>query len=560
MRASAGRTALAMVAVVAMACGGGGGQKESEKPAAEGKPAYGDMLVVGMQADADVLFPPTSTSASSGDIIGNIFWYLMRSEPDFFHFKPGLADSFRFTPDSLAVDFFINPGARWHDGVPVTADDVVFAFGVCKSPVINFSSVSWLDHITKVEALDPHTVRFHFDQRYMYQVMDATVCYPLPKHILGDMSYQEMLNADYTRAPVGDGPFRFVSWTPGEEITIEAVPDFFRGRPYLNRISYRVIPEPTSIATQLSNGAVDTWPRAVLSFYPQLSKDPNLEIHSIPGRSYTYIAYNTKDPILSDQRVRQALTYGLDRQQIVDALLYGQGQIATQPMITTIWAHDSTIKPYPYDPEKAKALLEEAGWTDTNGDGIREKDGKPLRFAIKTNANNTMRVDIATVAQEQWKRIGVDLQLRTLEFNTFIGQLMDHDFQAALGGWVVGIKAELEPTFGLGERFNFPQVENATLDSLIQTAETTRDRAAAMKLWSRAQRIIVDQAYYTFLFQQNDLLPVNKRFQGVVPTTYSWDDSLRTWYVPEGMQKYQAPVGASPFAKAAPDSAAAPAR
>jgi ABC-type transport system substrate-binding protein len=182
-------------------------------------------------------------------------------EPDFIHFRPGLADSFSFSDDSLQVSFHIHPGITWHDGEPFTADDVVFAISVCRAPEINYSAVSWLDHISNVEAVDSLTVRFTYDERYMYQVVDAVVCYPLPEHILGDVPFGEMANHPIARAPVGNGPFRFVSWSAGQEVVLEANPDFVLGRPHLNRVTYRIVPEVTNLATQIQNGEVDVFPR-----------------------------------------------------------------------------------------------------------------------------------------------------------------------------------------------------------------------------------------------------------------------------------------------------------
>ncbi|MFN2433318.1 MAG: ABC transporter substrate-binding protein, partial [Gemmatimonadota bacterium] len=495
-------------------------------------------------------FPPLSNSVQSSDIYGHVFWYLMRSEPNFIDVRPGLADSLRFTPDSLSVDFFLHPGLTWHDGHPLSAHDVVFAHRICKAPEVNWSAASWLDRITNVEALDSLTVRFTFDGRYMYQVQDAVVCYPLPEHILGDVPLGQLREHPFNRRPVGSGPFRFVSWTQDQEVVIEANPDFALGRPHLNRVTYRVIPDQTSLATQIQNGDIDVWPRFQPSFYPQLEADPDLRINSYPGRSYAYVAWNTNDPLFASKEVRQALTIAIDRGQIVDALLNGQGKVGTQPLISTIWAHDEAIEPYPFDRERAKAMLEEAGWRDTDGDGIRDKDGQPFSFTILTNADNLTRVDVLTILQQQLRDVGVAARPSTMEFNTFIERLLAHDFQAAVAGWSVGIKAELTPTFGTGEPFNFVSAENARVDSLALAAESERDRAKAKGIWSQAQREIVDQAYYSFLYQLNDMHAIDRRFQAVDMNAYGWDYNLDEWYVPEGRQKYpHVTVGASPFAR-----------
>jgi peptide/nickel transport system substrate-binding protein len=547
--------AAVVAAGILAACGGGGEVGEQAGP--EGTPADGDMLVVGIPADLDTMFPPLSNAAGSSDVYGNVYWYLMRSEPDFIHFRPGLADSFSFSEDSLQVTFYIHPGITWHDGAPFTAEDVVFADGVCRAPEINWPSASWLDHITNVEAVDSLTVRYTYDEQYMYQVVDANVCHPLPKHILGDVPFSEMQNHPIGRAPVGNGPFRFVSWNPGQEVVLEANPDFVLGRPHLNRLAFRIIPETTNLATQVQNGDIDLWPRFTPpSLYPQFKSDPDLVVPSYPGRSYTYLAWNTQDPLFQDKRVRQALTLATNRQEIVDALLYGQGQVGSQPLISTIWAHDPTIQPYPFDPDSAKTLLEAAGWIDSDGDGVRENDGRKLSFSIKTNNENRLRVDIVTVLQQQLRAVGAEVRADPLEFNTFIEQLMAKDFQAAVAGWVVGIKAELAPTFGRDEPFNFPSADNPELQRLIVEAELTRDMDAAKAMWSQAQRIVVEEAYYTFLFQLNDLHVIDNRFQNVDMNAYGWGFNLEEWYVPEGRQKYDVPIGSSPFAGAGADTTA----
>ena len=536
-------------AAMLMACGGGG--EAGEQAGAEGVPADGDMLVVGIAADLDTMFPPKSESRTSSDVYGHIYWYLMRSEPDFIHFRPGLADSFSFSEDSLQVTFHIHPGVTWHDGEPFTADDVVFGIGVCRAPEINWPAASWLEHITNVEAVDSLTVRFTYDERYMYQVVDANVCHPLPEHILGDVPLAEMENHPIARAPIGNGPFRFVSWSAGQEVVLEANPDFALGRPHLNRVTFRVVPEGTTLATQVQNGDIDFWSWFTPpSFYPQLKGDPDLVVHSYPGRSYTFLAWNTEDPLFQDKRVRQALTLASDRQAIVDALLYGQGTVGTQPLISSIWAHDPTIEPYPFDPDSANALLEAAGWIDADGDGIREKDGRRLAFSLKTNNDNLLRVDIATVLQQQFRAVGADVTPEPLEFNTFIEQMLAKDFEAAVLGWSVGIKAELQPIFGTGEPFNFVSADDPELQRLIAEAEVTRDMDAAKALWSEAQRIIVDEAYYTFLFQINDLHAIDSRFQNVDMNAYGWGFNLEEWYVPEGRQKYDVPLGSGPVAQA----------
>jgi peptide/nickel transport system substrate-binding protein len=360
------------------------------------------------------------------------------------------------------------------------------------------------------------------------------------------------------REPVGNGPFRFVSWESGQEVVIEANPDFALGRPHLNRVTFRIIPDQTSLVTQIQNGDIDLWTRFGPAFYPQLSEASGLTVHSYPGRSYTYVAWNRLDPLFEDKRVRQALTMAIDRQQIVDALVYGQATVGTQPLISTIWAHDPTIEPYPFDQERAKALLDEAGWTDSNGNGVRDKDGREMKFQMATNGNNRMRVDIVTVIQQQLKDVGVEVTPNVLEFNTFIDQLLSKDYQSAVGGWSVGIKAALTSLFGKDALFNFVSADNERMLELMAQAELERDMEKAKRLWSEMQRISVDESYYTYLFQLNDLHVINERFENTDMNAYGWSFNLEEWFVPEGRQRYDVPVGASPMAEAGQGSSGAP--
>ncbi|MEJ2152639.1 MAG: ABC transporter substrate-binding protein, partial [Gemmatimonadota bacterium] len=241
-----------------------------------------------------------------------------------------------------------------------------------------------------------------------------------------------------------------------------------------------------------------------------------------------------------------------------DALVYGQATVGTQPLISTIWAHDPTIEPYPFDQERAKALLDEAGWTDSNGNGVRDKDGREMKFQMATNGNNRMRVDIVTVIQQQLKDVGVEVTPNVLEFNTFIDQLLSKDYQSAVGGWSVGIKAALTSLFGKDALFNFLSADNERMLELMAQAELERDMEKAKRLWSEMQRISVDESYYTYLFQLNDLHVINERFENTDMNAYGWSFNLEEWFVPEGRQRYDVPVGASPMAEAGQGSSGAP--
>jgi peptide/nickel transport system substrate-binding protein len=350
-----------------------------------------------------------------------------------------------------------------------------------------------------------------------------------------------MKSAGFNRNPVGDGPFKFKSWTPQQSIEIVANESFFRGRPHLNGVVWRIIPEWTSLITQLQRGDVDLLTGIQPNYYQQLKSDPDLDIYSAPGRRYVYIAWNLKEPLFADRNVRRALSMAVDRQAIIDALLYGQGKVMNGPFPSVLWAYDPDIKPIPYDADEARRLLDQAGWKDTNGDGVLDKDGRPFRFELLTNSDNTLRMDMTVAIQSQLKKLGIDARPRGLEFVTFVGKLNNKDFQAAVGGWNSQIKVDLSDLWSsksIEDKFNFISYANQAVDSLIDMGTKTFDTDQAKRIWGEAQQIISDDAGYTFLFEQYDINALDKRFHGVEMNAGGWDYNVEEWYVPKNEQKY----------------------
>ncbi len=534
--------ALALGALPALAgCGREGEKGTAAKPEGVGAPANGDRLILGTPVDVDGLNPVIATTLTASDVHDLLFWPLAQFNPDFLTFRPGLADSWEFSPDSSSITFRLNPGAAWHDGHPLRAEDVVFANGLCKDERVAWSAIRWMDRIREVTAVDSLTVRFEFSERYPYQLMDAVVCRPLPRHVLGDLDPAKLATHPFNSDPVGNGPFRFRSWTPQQSVEIVANERFFRGRPYLDGIVWRIVPEWTALLTQLKNGEIDFVPAVLPSYYPEVKDDPDLRIYSAPGRRYVYVAWNLRDPLFADRNVRRALTMAIDRQQIIDALLYGQGRVMNSPFVSALWAHDPDVRPTPYDPAGAKRLLEEAGWRDTDGDGVLDKDGRPFRFELVTNADNTLRTDITVAIQSQLERLGIDARPRGLEFVVFQGNLQKKDFQAAVAGWNSQIKVDLTDLWhskAIEDKFNFISYANAEVDSLNDAAIATFDPGRAKELWSRAQQVIAADAGYTHLFEQYDIHALDERFQGMEMNAGGWGYNVEKWYVPEDRQKY----------------------
>ncbi|MCK4546581.1 MAG: peptide-binding protein [Candidatus Eisenbacteria sp.] len=505
-------------------------------------PAYGDVLVIGTEADADALNPLVSVANTGSDVYGQLFCQLARIKPDMKDFEPWLATRWEFSPDRRTLTFQLRDDVTWHDGEKFSAHDVVFSFDLYSSEEIGWKTIRWLEDIESVTAVDSFAVRFDFRQAYPDQFFDAWIFRPLPRHILQNVSLDAMRTADFNRQPIGNGPFRFISWIPQQRIELAAYDGYFEGRPFLDRLVWKVIPDATSLATQLGNGQIDLWPVVPSAQKVRVRELPNINVHSYPSRVYHYVCWNIADPLFSDRSVRRALSMAIDRQKIIDSLLDGMGRPAMGPIPSFLWAHNPDLKQIPFDPQQAVELLAREGWVDRDGDGWLDRDGQPFEFEIITNGDNQIRADITVVLQEDLRKIGIKVVPRLVEWTVFVERLTrKKDFQAAVSAWVSAIKVDLTTIWhsrSIMDKYNIGHYANPGVDSLIDHARVELDRETARDLWGRAQQIIVDDAPYTFLFVTDEVVAVDGRVRNVRPTTYSWDYNLCRWWVPTGEQRY----------------------
>ena len=510
-------------------------EKEEAGQAGRGeKKRTGGTLIVGCEADADALNPAISSTGDASDIYGNIFIYLGKITPDMEDYTPWGAKSWEFSDDRKTLTFHLRDDIYWHDGVKMTAYDVEYSFFIHKHPAVAWSSVRWLDNIESVTAVDSFTVVTKFSMVYPSQLTDANVYRPIPKHLLEHIPPAEMKNAEFNRNPVGNGPYKFKKWVAQQYIELEANDNYFLGRPNLDRIIFKVVPDRTNLLTQIETGEVDLYHKFPPEAYERLSKNPNLEIYKAPSRSYYYVGWNNAHPLFSNREVRRALCMAIDRQEIIDVLCYGLARPVNGHFLSWLWAYAPDLKPLPYDPAESRRILAEQGWKDTDGDGWLDKDGRTFEFELKTNENNQLRKDIAVMVQSKLEKIGVKAKPRSMEWTSYVQEMQKKNFEASVAGWIVGIKADLTSHWhsrSIEDKFNYISYSNPRVDELIDAGAMEIDRAKAREIWAEAQQIIVDDAPYCFLFNLDDLNALHKRFRNVHMTTYGWDYNLEEWYV-----------------------------
>ncbi|MDZ7778631.1 MAG: ABC transporter substrate-binding protein [Gemmatimonadota bacterium] len=460
--------------------------------------------------------------------------------------RPYLAESWEVSDDGTELTFHIRDDVFWHDGERTDAHDVAFTYRTVTNPETAFPNAAFWDYYVKgpdgVEVLDDFTVRIHLEPHAEF--LDAwTTLGILPEHLLGDVPPAELRQHPYgTQCPVGNGPFVFESHTQQDRWVFEANPAFpseLGGRPYLDRYIHRVIPEQTTLLTELLTENVDIYFAVRPDQAERVIDAEHLELLSFTFRNYVFVAWNARRPQLSDRRVRQALTMGTNREEIVEAIQQGYGTVANSSVPPFHWAYDpeATVA-FDYDPEGARALLEEAGWTDRDGDGVRENaDGVPLSISVKYNQGSQQRQDIAEIMQAQLASIGVEIRPQVVEWGTLLQQINTpelRDFDGVVMGWVTEFKLDDTDLFH-SERIDQPYAwsgtQNSEIDRLLDTLALTVDREEALPLWAEYQRVLGEEQPYTFFYFPDRLDGVNRRVRNVVMDQRGEWVSIRDWYI-----------------------------
>ena len=500
----------------------------------------GDTLVIGLIGDADSLNPLTVETKNAQDLADLLFLTLTHINPDYSS-APSLAETWEFSENHLELTFHLRDDVYWHDGVKTTAHDVCFTLRKQQAPSTGYPSIKDKQFIKECVVLDDFTAKFTFDQAYPYQLWDVVEGHIVPKHILEKVPEGEMVRADFNRNPVGNGPFRFKEWKAQQYIELFANEDYFAGRPPLDRLIFKVVPDQENLVLQLRSGQIDFMERVPPRFYEELSRVENLTAHIHPSRSYTYIGWNLHDPLFQSRKVRQALTMAINRQEIIDALLLEFGAISKGPILPIIWAYNPNLPDFSYDPEKAKQVLAEEGWKDTDGDGWLDKDGRKFSFSLKTNKGNQIREDITVLVQDMLKEVGIEVKPNILEWTTLVSDSTKKEFEALLIGWSVNLKIDMTALWhsdSISDKYNFVSYSNPELDRLNDEAIMERDEEKARQMWWQAQEMIVEDQPYTFLFTRKEINFVHRRFQNVQMETVAWHFNLSQWWVPRDQQVY----------------------
>lgn len=532
------RGVAALLVPLALAgCRDRGGSGET----AEGEAQRGGTIVVGMRTDFGGFNPITYTDQYTGELINFALFTPLIQYDETLQPEPYLAESWEMTGDTGVV-FTIRQGVQWHDGQPVTAHDVKFTFDLAKDEATaSLIGSAFLGNVDRAEVIGDYQIRFHYSQPHS-QSLESFWWAPLPRHLLQDVPAAELRNADFNRNPVGSGPYRLTQWEANSQVTLEPNPSFpesMGGPPYVDRIVLRIIPEPSTMMTELIAGNV----MIDIPVLPEQSRDiqanPGLELHAFPGRTFYYIGWNNQRAPFTDARVRRAMTLAINRQEVIDALLFGHGQTAVGPIPQWSPFFPEGMQPIPFDSAQAGQLLEQAGWTDRNGDGIRENaQGQPLRFTLMSS-DNPMSKSVVEVVQAQLRKAGVDVQARVLEFQTLLGRHKARDFDAVFSAWVMdNFQVASAPMSLFHSQYasvegsaNRSAYANPRADQLIERAAAATDDAQTKQLWKEFLDLMQEDQPFTFMFWFEELAASRNSVGGVVMDQRGEFVSIADWWV-----------------------------
>ena len=504
-------------------------------------PCYGDKLVTGSIGDASNLIPILATDSASHEIAGLVYNGLLKYDKNL-NLVGDLAKSFEISKDNLKIIFHLRKNVKWQDGYPFTADDVVFTYNLIMDPKTPTAYRSDYDYVKSVKKIDNYTVEVTYKRPFAPALSSWTVSI-LPKHLLAG---KNILNSPLRTHPIGTGPFRFKKWEIGQKIELSANDTYFDGRPYLDGYIYRVIPDSATMFLELKAGKVDLMGLTPIQYKRQTDTKffkENYRKFCYPTFVYTYLGFNLKNPLFKDKRVRQAIAYAINKDEIINVVLLGLGVKATGPYRPDMWYYNPNVKKYPYNPEKAKQLLAKAGWRDTDGDGILDKNGKKFQFTIMTNQGNSNRAKTAQIIQKRLGEIGISVKIRIIEWASFINEFIDKKrFEVVILGWSTGIDPDQYDIWHSSKtgpkELNFISFKNKEVDKLLELGRSTFDREKRKKYYFKFQEILADEQPYVFLYIPYSLVIVHKRFKNVKLAPAGISYNLEKWYVPKFEQKY----------------------
>lgn len=505
----------------------------------------GDAIIQGSIGDASNLIPMLSTDATSHAIAGMIYNGLVKYDKDL-NLKGDLVKDWIVSENGKKIIFNLKKGIKWQDGTPFTSADVLFGFNTIIDKETPTAYAADFLEVEKAWAPDPYTFVVKYREPFAPALSSWGNIVVLPKHLLEG---KDITKSVLSRKPMGLGPYRFKSWNTQEKIVLEANPGYFEGPPFISRFIMRIIPDTATMFLELKSGGLDWMGLSPVQYARQTGYSDfrkKFKKYKYLSFSYTYLGYNLKHPWFSDKRVRQAIASAIDKEEIVRGVLLGYGVPATGPYKPDAWFYNPDVKRWSGNIDRAKKLLTDAGWRDSDNDGWLDRNGEKFSFTIITNQGNSSRDRTAQIVQYRLKQVGIEMKIRTLEWTAFINDFIDkRRFEAVILGWTLGQDPDIfdiwHSSKTAGKQLNFIGYKNPELDSLLEAGRRTFDRIERKEIYFKVQEILAEDQPYTFLYVPMSLPVVSSRFKGIEPAPAGISYNMERWWVPKDERKYIMP-------------------
>ncbi len=508
-------------------------------------PANGGTMIDAMTGEPSGLIAMIAGESAASAIASNIFNSLLKYDRNL-DLTGELAESWEISKDKKTITFHLKPGLKWADNQPLTSEDVLFTWQKVTDENTRTPYGSDFKLVVKAETPDPSTFKVTYDAPYAPALDTWAGLHILPKHLLKD---QDINTTAFSRKPVGSHYYQLASWKNGQYLKLTRNPNATQGQARIDSLLSRIIPDKAAQFLELSADNIDSMGLNPIQYArifparPELNK--NIALYKELGNNYTYLGFNLKRKPFDDIRVRQAINYAIDKQEIIDGVLLGLGEPVASPYKPgTRWSNPA-LKSYPYDPAKAKALLKEAGFIDSDGDGILEKDGKPFAFEILTNQNKEREMT-GVLIQRRLREIGIDANIRVLEWASFLGRFIKpKEFDVVVLGWSLSLDPDQYSIWHSSQQapgqFNFISYSNPRVDKLLEAGRLELDPDKRMKIYHEFSKILLEDSPIVYLSAGYGLSAIHKRVQGISNPAPPAGIGYNTyeWYIPKVYARHE---------------------
>ncbi len=438
---------------------------------------------------------------------------------------PDLAESWEASADLKEYIFKLKSGVTWHDGQPLTADDVKFTMDAVLDPKVNASGRGVVSSIQSTEVVDEHTVKFVL--KYPFASLPVMLGYNkpiVPKHLLEGQDLNEP--TEFLKKPIGSGPFKFKEFVQGSHLAVQAYADYFEGAPLLDGIIFKVIPDGNARVAQVRSGEID-FTVIEPAQIDALQNVNSVEIRKVPQVNYYFFAINHAKPHFQDVRVRQALVYALDREAIVKQVLKGYGQVATGPINPLLGDYyNPNVATYKYDPAHAAALLKEAGWTKGSDNVLVNAQGEKFTILLNGPKGYPAMEQVITYAQQQYQKLGIAVTLDIVEWSVHLQKYHDLQYDLLMEWWITPPDPDLYDHYYSESSSNWWAYKNPEIDDLIIKARSEPDKQKRIDLYHQLQAKLAEDVPVIYLYYPQEIQAMSKRTHDLPAMGYR--DAL-TW-------------------------------